>query len=165
MKLFGSRRGSSGAATIMMVVAFLGIAGFVFWLRGAAAPTEVVVVEEEPVDDGTPRVSYEAFAADPVSHAGQTIRITDVPVTSAFGSNGFWTEDASKQPLLVHVPGTVTIPSTGTATIVGAVMSMSDSVLTEWETAGHITGAGDRAAAEFSEAFVEAESVEFTTGG
>lgn len=163
MKLFGSRRGSSGAATIMMVVAFLGIAGFVFWLRGAAAPAEVVVVEE-PEDDGTPRMTYAAFAADPASHAGQTIRISGVPVTSAFGSNGFWTEDAASQPFLVHVPGTVTIPSSGTAEIVGAVMSMSDSILTAWEASGHIAGAGDRAAAEFSEAFFEAESVEFTGG-
>lgn len=165
MKLFGSRRGSSGSATIMMVVAFLGIAGFVFWLRAAAEPIEVVVVEEEPEDDGTPRMSYEAFSADPASHSGQTIRITGMPVTSAFGSNGFWTEDASKQPFLVHVPGTVTIPATGSATVVGGVMSMSDSVLTDWETSGHITGAGDRAAAEFSEAFFEATSVEFMTGG
>lgn len=165
MKLFGSRRGSSGAANVMMVVAFLGIAGFVFWLRAAAEPTEVVVVEEEPEDDGTPRMSYAAFAADPASHSGQTIRVTDMPVTSAFGTNGFWSEDASKQPFLVHVPGNVTIPASGRATVVGAVMSMSDSVLTDWEAAGHISGAGDRAAAEFSEAFFEATSVDFTTGG
>jgi len=164
MKLFGSRRGSSGATTMMMVVAFVGIAGFVVWLRSAAAPEEVVVVEE-PVDDGIPRMTYAAFAADPISHAGQTIRITGLPVTSAFGSNGFWTEDAAKQPFLVHVPGTVTIPGSGMAEVVGAVTSMSDSILTAWEASGHIAGAGDRAAAEFSEAFLEAESVEFTTGG
>jgi len=164
MTLFGSRRGASGAATMMMLVAFLGIGGFMYWLNGAAQPAEVEVVEE-PVDDGTPRVTYDDFATDPATHLGQVIRVTGVPVTSGFGSNGFWTQASGGQPFLVHVSGTPTIPAGGTAEMVGSVMSMSDSVLTAWEEAGHIAGAGDRAAAEFSEAFFEAESVEFVAGG
>ena len=162
MTWFGSRRGAGGAATLMMVVAFLGIAGFIYWLNGAAEPAEVAVVEEDPVDDdGTMRVTFETFAADPGAHAGQRLRVTSVPITSAFGSNAFWTESGG-QPFLVHIGVDTAVPASGTAEIVGQVVSMSDSVIAAWEEAGHVTSDGDKAAASFAETFFEAETADFT---
>ncbi len=162
MTRFGSQRGAGGAATLMMIVAFIGVGGFLYWLSVKAASTEVAVAEEQPVeDDGIPRVAFTDFAADPTPHAGQQIRLTEVPITSAFGSSAFWTE-VGGQPYLVHVgqEGAM-IPASGMADIVGTIASMSDSVLGAWEAAGHVVSEGDKAAASFAESFFEAESVEF----
>ena len=34
--MFGSRKGASGAGTLLMIVAFLGIGGFMYWLNQTA---------------------------------------------------------------------------------------------------------------------------------
>ncbi len=153
---------------VLMVLAFAGIGGFMYWLnQSSEAPA--VVVDEAPeaavTAMGGTMVTFEQFAANPAGYAGQVISVPGVRVASLLGNHAFWTELATNQPYLVRVNPELfaqglSFTQGGTTTIQGTVVSMSDSVLDAWEAGGAFTNDVQRLEAEFAESFFEATAVD-----
>ncbi len=168
--MFGSRRGAaSGAGTLLMLVSFAAIGGFMYWLNLTTAANEAeVMVEEEPVAEDTGMegavVTLADFSGGPEAYEGQMIQMADVEVTSLLGNHAFWTKLTNDQPYLVRVDpvlferGLSLVPGT-TASFSGTVMSMTDSILDAWESGGSFTNDVNRIEAEFAETFVAATAV------
>ncbi len=171
MVKLGSRKGAGGASSmILMVLAFAGIGGFLYWLNQSAEPSGVAV-DEEPeavaTATGGTLVTFEQFAANPGGYAGQEISVPGVPVVSLLGAHAFWTELDVNRPFLVRVsPELVTQGLTftqgATATIQGTVVQMTPTILDAWEAGGSFTDPVQRLEAEFAETFFDATAVDVT---
>ena len=163
-----SRAGSVRLGTMLMILCFVGIGGFMYWLSVTAEPTEVVVVEpEEAVLNAVP---FEDFSAGTATYIGQAITLQGITVTSLLGPHAFWTglADAQSTPYLLHfsemlVADSTSVTQGGTVDVTGMVTAMSDSVLDAWQAAGAFPQEIDRTLAEFSENFVEVTSIEGAT--
>ena len=71
MVSFGSRRGEAGSLSIyLMVGAFLVAGGFFAWLSVKAAPVDVAVVEEGPVENLATVVAIDVFGTNPLGPGG-----------------------------------------------------------------------------------------------
>jgi hypothetical protein len=161
----GARRGAANLAIPLMIVAFLTMVGFMWWLYKAAAPEVEVVEVEAPVED--PGASVAATDVDPTTlqqgaaaYAGQTVRLRDMAVLSQLGPRGFWVELPNRNPFLIRAPAadSTAVASGQTVTVVGQMVSMNDSILTDWVTTGAITE-DQRLEAEFATEFIEAQFV------
>lgn len=162
----GTRRGAANLAIPLMIVAFLAMLGFMWWLWQTAEPTASMIEEADSavVDEGA---NMAATDVDPASlqtgaadFAGQTVRLRDMSVVSRLGPKGFWVELPNRNPFLVRVagPDSATVQSGQTVTVVGQMVSMNDSILTDWVTTGAISE-DQRLEAEFATEFLEAEQV------
>ncbi len=161
-----SRAGAARLGTPLMILCFLGMAGFLYWLSIAATPTEVAVVEEEAAEALENVVAFADFSAGTETFIGQVISLEEIEVTSLLGPHCFWTslEDAQGTAYLLHfseaaLADSVTLESGGAVNVTGTVMAMSDSILDAWEAAGAFPAATDRFQAEFAEDFVEVSLV------
>lgn len=172
MAQIGSRRGAAPSMTpILMVLAFVAMAGFLYWLSMAAEERRVQVQEDgadtTEVDTGgsAPQVAMSTFRGDPAAHMGQRIRVTNVTVSSLLGQSGllFWLAP-DDNPYLVHRDSTVAsgrqVRSGMRGSVTGTVHEMTDSVLDAWEAAGAFTSDADRFVAEFAENFLEADGIQ-----
>ncbi|MCA9736277.1 MAG: hypothetical protein KC645_01485 [Gemmatimonadetes bacterium] len=166
--MFGSRKGASGAGTLLMIVAFLGIGGFMYWLnQTAVSAASAVVVEEEPEEEPTSGdgavVTIGDFTANPAGYEGQSIRLQGIEIVSKLGNHAFWTKLTNDQPYLVRVGPTLMegleLTSGGTATVTGTVRMMSDSVLDAWQAGGSFANDVNRIEAEFAESYIDATRV------
>ena len=163
-----SRAGSVRLGTMLMILCFVVIGGFMYWLSITAEPTEVVVVEpEEAVLNAVP---FEDFSAGTATYIGQAITLQGITVTSLLGPHAFWTglADAQSTPYLLHfsemlVADSTSVTQGGTVDVTGMVTAMSDSVLDAWQAGGAFPQDMDRTLAEFSENFVEIASIEGAT--
>ena len=164
-----SRAGSVKLGTMLMILCFVVIGGFMYWLSITAEPTEVVVVEpEEEVANAVPFVD---FSAGPATYVGQEVTLQGVTVVTRLGEHAFWTslDDAPQNtqgtPYLFHFSEMLIADSTsvteGTMVdVTGMVTAMSDSILDAWQAAGAFTQDVDRSMAQFAENFVEITSIE-----
>lgn len=172
MARIGSRRGAAPSTTpILMALAFVAMAGFLYWLSIAAEERRVAVQENgedtTEVDTGpsAPQVAMSTFRADPASYLGQRIRVTNVRVSSLLGQSGrlFWLAP-DDNPYLVHRDSTVAagrqVRSGMRGSVTGTVHEMTDSVLDAWEAGGAFTSESDRFVAEFAENFIEADGIQ-----
>jgi hypothetical protein len=168
-----SRRGAVDMGMPLMVLAFVVIGGFLYWLSAQAeAEREMRMVEEEPAEEqptGIQTLTPADVQSDASPYEGQEVRLENVDVASLLGSQGFWIETPSGNPFLVSLSPEVmasgtTVQPGGTATVVGTVVAMSDSVLTSWTEGGTISE-GDRIIAEFATHYVEATNVRSSGGG
>ncbi|MEX0935964.1 MAG: hypothetical protein WD013_03600 [Gemmatimonadota bacterium] len=128
-----AQKSSGGFSTVAMIVAFLAIAGFLYWLSIASEPAQVAVAEED-VTEEVQSVSFEAFGQDPPMYQGRNIRIEDVPVERVFGSAGFMTMLPDSTPYVISLAPTQTgqvVPG-DQATIVGTVEPIGQTVLQGW---------------------------------
>ena len=146
-----------------MLLTFAVVGGFLYWLSMQAAEMEVAVVEEAvDVEDfsSAPIVDAGVFGSDPMAHAGGVIRIDDLAVQSAVGSEAFFVEMPNHAgPYLIKmgarvVADSVAVPSGSQVSVIGSVYVMSDSVADDWVASGGITEA-DRILATFAESFLE----------
>lgn len=168
----GSRRGAGERAALpLMVVAFLAIAGFMYWLSETAVGTTSAVVtaaEEELFPDAID-ITADVLQGDPLQFEGAQLRIPDVPVVSRVGAQAFWTQLPDQStffvklgPALTQDSVPVTVSSGETASfVVGTLLIMSDSVLDAWEAGGAFddTPTG-RLEAEFADVFLELDHIE-----
>lgn len=172
MAQIGSRRGAA-PSTILMILAFIAMAGFLYWLAISAEDSGVQVVENPDdtteVDSGATEVAVSTFQGDPTSYLGQRLRVTNVRVSSLLGQTGrlFWLAP-DDNPYLVHRDSTVApdrqISSGMRGTVTGVVHEMSDSTLDAWEAEGSFTSESDRFVAEFAETYIEADRFQLRPG-
>ncbi len=162
----GSRRGASNLGIPLMLLSFILLGGFLYWLYITAVPTEPAVTEQA---DST-AADMTAIAADPGSLAidasqyeGQTVRLPALEVAAAVGRRAFFLNLTDQTPFLVRMDSALvargmTVP-TGRVRVVGDVVPMTDSIITQWTSAGDITE-GDRPVVEFATHFILAHQVQ-----
>ncbi len=170
----GSRKGAGDRLAIpLMVLAFVGIAGFLYWLNVTAVGTTsgvVASVEENPFPNAI-AVTADVLQSNPLQFEGAQLRIPDVPVVSRVGAQAFWTGLPNGQPFFIKlgpeltgdsVPVAITSGETATY-VVGVLHIMSDSVLDAWEAQGAFddTPTG-RLEAEFADVFLELDHIEMS---
>ena len=164
MVSFGSRKGEAGSLSVyLMVVAFLLVGGFFAWLSVRAAPVEVAVVEEGPIENLATVVAIDVFGTDPMAQAGMVIQLDRLGVQRLVGTEAFFVEASNLTNYLVKmIPGVVAsggvLESGATVSLTGMVHVRTDSVIDAWVASGGI-GEGDRILAEFAESFFEAQEV------
>lgn len=167
-----SRRGAANSGILLMIVAFVAMAFFLYWLSLQAGTEDVSVTEDSTtVADtaglgGASTISASDLQMNSAQFAGQKVRVSGLTVASALGQQGFWLNLPSGSPFLVSLSATmmadsVSPPNGATMDVVGTMTKMSDSVVNAWTQAGTISE-GDRAAAAFAEYFIDATRVRVT---
>ena len=178
MPNIGSRRGATNLGTPLMIVAFVVIAGFLYWLSvQAAAEREMQAIEEaeaaaaaaEDTMATAQTVPVGDVEADATPYVGQEIRIAGTNVASLLGEQGFWLETPGGNPFLVSMGPEVQaqdiqVSPGSRVTVVGTVQTMDPSVLDAWVETGSIAE-GDRIVAEFATHFLQATDVLVSGGG
>ncbi len=160
MGILRSQKGAAGTAMLLMMVAFLGIGGFMYWLNVAAAETQVLVEENgSGTDSQAMGMAFSQFASDPAAHMEADVSVRGVEVASVMGEYQFWTQLDPNTPFLVRlnpevVSGGLAFAYGDALTVTGRVRAMSDSVLAEWIASGTLTE-DQRFEAEFAENFLE----------
>lgn len=162
MRILRSRQGAAGSAMLLMVVAFVGIGGLMYWLNVQAAETQVLVEEEPEEQAGPAGMAFSEFASDPAAHMATDVSVRDVEVVSLMGEHQFWTQLNPNTPFLIRlapdvVTGGLTFAAGDMLGVTGRVLSMSDSILDDWIAAGTLTE-DQRFEAEFAESFFEANA-------
>ncbi len=164
------RRGAANIGVPIMILAFLVIAGFLYWLSLQAQKQKAVEIREDSAAAASDSMSSGATALIPSDlqtnagqYLGQHVQVSGLTVASQLGTAGFWLNLPSGTPFLVSLSDTlrqqgVSAKTGETATVVGTMKQMSDSVVNAWTTAGTISQA-DRAAAGFAQFYIEATQI------
>ena len=157
-----------------MISAFVIVGGFLAWLNMKAADIEVAVVEDTSGDSeglgSAPVVEAAVFGSDPMAHSNGVVRINNLSVESAVGSQAFFVAMPNQRgPYLIKmgarvVADGVSVPSGSRVSVVGRVYAMSDSVADDWVATGAITE-DDKILATFAQSFLEAVVVVVVAGG
>ena len=162
-----SRRGAADLGMPLMVLAFIVIAGFMYYLNVRAAEERALDILEESDTADEMEVAMTIPATDLQLDAapleGQLVRVSGLNVASMLGTQGFWLELPNGQPFLVSMSEKVmaegvTVTMGERATVTGVVHAVNDSALSAWTASGTI-GDGDRLAAEFAMHFMESTEV------
>ena len=175
MASFGSRKGASDTGSlVLMISTFVVVGGFLAWLNTKAAEQEVAVVEDTSggpdLLGSAPVVDAAVFGSDPMAHSDGVVRVNNLLVQSAVGSQAFFVEMPNQPgPYLVKmearvVADSVSVPSGSRVSLVGRVQAMSDSVADDWVASGAITE-NDRILATFAQSFLEAVDIIVMAGG
>jgi hypothetical protein len=172
MTSLGSRRGAANLGLPLMLATFALIAGFMYWLSVTAEPTQPAVeevVEDEPAEStrGTLVPVDDLKVATITSYEGQLIRVQDVILSSSMGGQTFFvdlpeTENLPAQPFLIRLVGDSigAAPEMGSfITVVGTLVPMSDSIVSDWLASGSISE-NDQLLVEFATHFVEVDEWE-----
>jgi hypothetical protein len=126
----GSR---GGLNTIAMIVAFVTIAGFLYWLSITAVPTEPVVAVEE---EAAQAVSLAAFSRDPGMYEDVLIRVDGVEVVSQLSPGAFLVAlaDGGVYPvqLSAAAAGGAAMAPGSTGSITGRVETLPPETLGAW---------------------------------
>ncbi|RMH12960.1 MAG: hypothetical protein D6701_12885 [Gemmatimonadetes bacterium] len=163
-----AERGSKGGNPIVMIAAFVVMAGFLYWLNLRATPAEVAVVEGSDSMDVAVSIDAGTFAADPMAHAGQRIRIGPFPVEATVGTDGFFLAIPNMGgPYLVRMDSALVaegrvVNNEDLVTVTGQVYVMNDSVADAWVADGGITEA-DKVIVTFAESYILADDVVVST--
>lgn len=171
-----SRRGAVDLGMPLMIVAFLAIAGFLYWLNlqaqaelaEKAAVAEEMAAEEAAAEAMGEVIPGEALQTDPGLYEGKTVTVEGLAIVGPLGTQGFWLELPNQNPFLVSLSEAVkaeglNLGAGTTVNVSGTVYAMADSVVNAWSTAGSI-GEGDRLAAEFATHYLEAEQIRVVEG-
>jgi hypothetical protein len=170
MTSMGSRKGAAGSTTILMVLAFVTMAGFLYWLNMSAESIEVEVVEAAGTEadfTGAVAVAADSFGVDPAAYSGQTVRISNLPVSGVFGQEAFFvTIEAIGNPYLVKLgadpiaDGILVFPGDVVA-VTGVVGDMSEELAASWVEAG-VIGEGEDMVAMINPTFITATVIEIS---
>ena len=166
---FGSRRGEAGSLSIyLMVGAFLVAGGFFAWLSVKAAPVDVAVVEEGPVENLATVVAIDVFGTDPLAQAGMLIQLESLEVVGdLLGAETFFVTvpNQANAYIVKMLPEVVVdggvLENNATVSLTGMVHVRTDSVVDAWVASGGIAES-NRILAEFAQSFFEASEVEVT---
>ena len=144
----------------LMIVAFLAVAGFVYWLSVTAQPTEMPVAEEE---EPALELSFEVFQTRASEVVGERVRLPYVQVAANLGLQAFWFEFPDGNIYLARIGPELAetgflVEEGDDVRITGVVHEMNDEVLNAWVNQGVIpTDARDMAA--FAQTYIEADEV------
>ena len=164
-----ARRGAVEMGTVMMVLAFLVIGGFIYWLSGqVAAERELEIVEDttaEMVDNFGDAVPITAadIMTDASPYAGQLVRLAPQTVLSMVGQQGF-TLDFPAGPFLVsysdqEITDGFAVAPGDVVRVTGRITAMTPEIAGGWQEAGRLNE-GERMVAEFAVHFLQAEDIE-----
>lgn len=158
-----SSRGS--LSTVIMIVAFLGIGGFMYWLYIASEPTEFAVAEE---GEQTRLVSLSEYAQNPAAHQDGRIELDGVEVQEPMGTHLFFFEVPGYGAYLARVDrelvedGLILLPG-DRGRVVGSVRSITEATIDGWEAEGLFApGSGHRERAATMASYLHVEEVELT---
>lgn len=165
----GSRAGAANSTSLVLaIVAFVAVGGLIYWLDRTAEPTQIELSPEdtasaEPVSD-VPIVDLLQVRNQLGEYEDLELEMREYSVNSLLGERGFWI-GSQENPFLVMMDtavasGTGEMASGDVVDVRGTIRAMSDSVLDAWEAEGAIEGEGERAVAQFSDFFLEANEVE-----
>ena len=102
-------------------------------------------------------VDLATFTADPEAHVGHEVRLTNVPVDSRMGQQGFWLKLSNQGLYLVR--GTAENTAAGQpnrrVTVAGPIREMTDSVVQAWIADGAIT-ADQEMEARYASSYMDA---------
>lgn len=152
---------SSKLSFPLMIVAFLGVAVFVYWLSVTAQPTEIPVADEE---ESALELSMEVFQSRTTEIVGERVRLPHVEVASSMGLQAFWFQFQDGSIYLTRMGSELAesafqVEEGDEVRITGIVREMSDEVLDGWVNRGVIPpDARDMAA--FAQTFIEADDIE-----
>lgn len=155
MASLGSTKGSAEKLSLpLMIVAFLSVAGFLYWLSISAQSSEVAVQEEAAATETLPTLEFSAFLVSPAQHVGQKVRLLRARVSSPLGPQAFWT-GPDDRPFLVKMGPELVAAHTKVLAeqildLEGTVLILSDSMVAAWATEGAFPSQGDRIVAEFA---------------
>lgn len=144
-----SRAGAVKPGTVLMIVSFMAMGGFLYWLS-LYEPPETDMAEEDVADEsGLNEVAFADFVMGTQSYLGEEITLRLVEVESTVGDRLFWTMLPGSNPYLMHVADDALADSVELlggirVDITGSVMALSDSVLDVWMEAGVLRSEGDR---------------------
>jgi len=166
-----SRRGAVEMGTVLMIVAFAIIVGFIYWLSGQAANERAMEIVEdtttEVVDNsansGATQVSASDIMMDASPYVGQLIQLEPQTVLSLVGQQGF-TLDFPTGPFLVsysdeEIANGFTVTNGDVVRITGTVTAMTPEIAAGWQEAGRLTEA-ERMVAEFAVNFIQAQDIQ-----
>jgi len=93
MTSMGSRKGAAPAGMVLMLVAFVVMAGFMYWLAVTAEPSNIQI---EPTDEEAEaaapellRITTDSFAIDPAVFVGQHVRLINLQSTNLLSGQVF----------------------------------------------------------------------------
>lgn len=171
MTSMGSRKGAAPANTLLMVLAFATIGGFMYWLSLSAKSAEVEVAEaaasEMDFSDAV-AVGADSFGVDPAAWVGRTVRISNLSVSGLFGTEAFFINiDAIGNPYVVKLgagplaDGILVFPGDVVA-VTGVVGDMSEELAASWVELGSISE-GEDMVALINPTFITATIIEIST--
>lgn len=156
----------------LMIVAFLAIAGFLYWLSISTEPSEFAMAEEDgsaQLEEATSVTPADFASEGPESFVDQRVRLPNVQVDSVGGLDVFWIslpvqdEEDEVMPYLVRVDREfveIAVVSNDVVTLTGTVRDMSDDVVEGWDGQGAFPDEGQREAAAAVETFLQADDIE-----
>ena len=104
------------------------------------------------------------FGSDPLALSGIVIRLNNLSVQSALGSEAFFVDVPNQPgPYLIKmgarvVADSVVVPGGSMVTVIGRVFAMSDSVADAWVAEGALSE-GDKILATFAQSYLEAADI------
>lgn len=156
----GMRGGAAGRITSLSAL------GLLVCVAMACAPGDETAVTEDAAE--TPAMTGEVITLADIAAGTDTLQnrdlmLREVPVAAAMGQRAFWVELPNRQPYLIKLDADlaatgVTFQSGDTVDIAGRILTMSDSVISDWMTSGAIT-ANQEAEARFATSFLQATDV------
>jgi hypothetical protein len=153
---------SSKLSLPLMILAFLSVAGFVYWLSETAQPTTPppAVEEEEP----SLALSLEVFQSRVDEIVDQRVSLPAVPVAAQLGPQAFWFQFADGNIYLTQIAGELgvggfEVRDGDEVAISGFVRAMDDATLDQWVATGVIPANG-RDMAAFAATYIEADRLE-----
>ena len=149
-------------APTLLGLALVGLVGC-----GGGEPAEEEMVEEAPeaapapTMPDAPVLDATELQTNAAAHEGQTVRLNNMMVQSAVGTNAVWVELPNKNPFLVRTDNP---PSAGAhVDVVGEVRPVNEALVNEWVSSGAITE-NDKLVVEFATHYIDAQAVEPTAG-
>jgi hypothetical protein len=165
-----ARRGAVELGTVMMILAFVVIGGFIYWLAGqVATERELEIVEDTTANmvddaygDATP-LSAQDLMLDASPYVGQLVRLQPQTVLSLVGQQGFML-DFPTGPFLVsysdqEIADGLAVAPGDVVRVTGRITAMTPEIAGGWQEAGRLDE-GERLVAEFAVHFLQAEDIE-----
>lgn len=154
---------ASGRLTpVLMIAAFLAVAGFLYWLTLVSEPTEIAVAQEE--EDTALELGLETFQIRAEDIQGERVRLEEIEVGSMVGDGVFLFLLPEGTTYLVRftpaVANNTRVVPQDRLTVTGTVLAMSDSVLDAWEAEGTLQDPAARGMVEVFVTFLEADRAE-----
>ncbi|MFO7893836.1 MAG: hypothetical protein R6U63_08880 [Longimicrobiales bacterium] len=165
------KRAAGSFAWLWMLLALVGVGGFLTWLGLEAEPTAVSVVEEEEEElvmdpPSIPVVAKDDLADNKGRYVANDIRVHTVGITGTLGPQIYWGElgDQNTQiPILVRLDSAAAEgfePEQGQPySVRGLVFPMSDSLANQWGEQGEFAGEGEQTQAMFTDYYMQVSDI------
>lgn len=142
-----------GASTVWMIIATIGVVGFLFWLNFKTGSLETEVAAELEEDEAAAEIvsiTTLDLEGDPAAVVGQNIMLEFVPVAQSLGRGAFSINLAmeGRYPVLMSsdiIARGTEVMTGDQLTLFGHVFTFNDSIGAEWVSQGAVdeANAGD----------------------